>query len=922
MSETDLQRILDDLRLGASLPVRRSRPSLYLGCTLVDHAKAGYNRSRSVERPGCAQKPAPGFRHKLSNSANMIGKVLSNRYKLIAELGSGGMAWVYLAEDLRENAKVAVKVLYPQHSQDLGFLQRFIREAKLSMALSQSSPEQHIVSVLDYGADRDTHYLVMEFVQGQDLGQMLSQGGALPWEKALDFTRQAAVALEHAHRLDIVHRDIKPSNIMVQFDGTVRVLDFGIARARNSPQLTVSGFVGSPHYAAPEQATGRSVDIRADIYSLGVVLYRMLTGVLPFQGDTPWAVVNEHLTSEPPPLEERCPDLPHPVIQLVHQAMAKRPDDRFQSPNDMIQAIDAVLAGHEIPSEALPTKKAGAAVALETLYERAQQAAQAERWQEAIDLFSQALKIDPDYRDVSEQLIKVGQQIRLAKLYRSALRALQSRQWDRALTQLDRIAQLATDYKDVEDLRHKAENREQLKIDGEVKATEFPTQIPEASIAHAGHPIVASARPTTLGSQKADRQRSQTVTAAAPLPRPRGWLWAGILLLVLIVAAGVYAVARTPAATLVAGPEPSATITTVMTPTAIPTDTGASIVPAVDEPKPTRTSLPATATRTPTVSPIPTSRASAAVAPYTPTAMPTPSHTPTPIPTRPSAATTGRTPSGVIAFPRFDPARGTYDVYACRVDGSNCQQITTQASQPDFLPDGTQLVVHSWKSDEKGIFLLSLAGQRIWQITGQIEAARPSVDFKGETYVYHSRQESDRRPRLYRTYGTENRPIMRQGSVVLGQSPSWLPDQRILYSGCWMDNCGIIVTRDDGTFPRQVVAGSTETNPEASPDGRQVAFMSQRDGNWEVYSANIDAGNLQRLTRNPSNDGLPTWSPDGRYIAFVTDRDGLWAVWIMRPDGSQQRRLFNIGGPLEGPMRDAASHEVQGWQEERISWAP
>jgi serine/threonine protein kinase/Tol biopolymer transport system component len=852
----------------------------------------------------------------------MIGTVLSNRYKLIAELGSGGMAWVYLAKDLLENAKVAVKVLYPQHSQDLGFLQRFVREAKLSMALSQSTPQRHIVSVLDYGADRDTHYLVMEFVQGQDLGQMLSQGGALPWERALDFTRQAALALEHAHQFDIVHRDIKPSNIMVQSDGTVRVLDFGIARARNSPQLTVSGFVGSPHYAAPEQATGRSVDIRADIYSLGVVLYRMLTGILPFQGDTPWAVVNQHLTSEPPPLEERCPDLPQPVIHLVHQAMAKRPDDRFQSPNDMIQAINAVLAGHEIPFEPLPTEKAGAPIALEILYERAKQAAQAERWQEAIDLFSQVLKIDPDYHDVSEQLIRVGQQIRLAKLYRSALRALQSRQWDRALTQLDRISQLAPDYKDIDTLRHEAENKEQAEIDEEAQATEFPTQIPDTPPAHAGSPIAAKARSAAIGSQQPDVHPSRIASAAAPLPRRRGWLWAGILLLAMIVAAGAYAVARAPAATPVAGTEPSATLTTVQTPTASPADTVVSPIAAVDHPTPTHTSSPATATRTPTLSPTPTSTASAVVAPDTPTATQTPTQTPTPIPTTTSGAATGRSPSGVIAFPRFDPARGTYDVYACSVDGSNCRQIATQASQPDFLPDGTRVVVHSWKADEKGIFLLSLSGQRIWQITGQIEAARASVDSKGDTYVYHSRQESDRRPRLYRTYGSENRPIVRQGSAVLGQSPSWLPDQRILYSGCWMDNCGIIVTRDDGTFPRQIVAGTTETNPEASPDGQQVVFMSQRDGNWEVYSANIDGSNLRRLTRDPSNDGLPAWSPDGRYIAFVTNRDGSWVVWVMRPDGSQQRRLFNIGGPLEGPVRDAASHEVHGWLEERISWAP
>jgi Tol biopolymer transport system component len=134
--------------------------------------------------------------------------------------------------------------------------------------------------------------------------------------------------------------------------------------------------------------------------------------------------------------------------------------------------------------------------------------------------------------------------------------------------------------------------------------------------------------------------------------------------------------------------------------------------------------------------------------------------------------------------------------------------------------------------------------------------------------------------------------------------------------------------RNDGTHPRQVVAGSTESNPEASPDGQQVAFMSQRDGNWEVYIVNLDGSGLQRLTRNSANDGLPTWSPNGQHIAFVSDRDGDWAVWAMAvpdgtdTDGSQQQRLFGIGGPLDGRVRDAAPHEIHGWVEERISWAP
>jgi serine/threonine protein kinase len=847
----------------------------------------------------------------------MIGTVLSNRYKLIAELGSGGMAWVYLAEDLVEKEKVAVKVLYPQHSQDLGFLQRFVREAKLSMTLSQCSPQRNIVCVLDYGADRDTHYLVMEYVQGQDLGQLLKKEGPLPWQRALQIARQVASALDDAHQLDIVHRDIKPSNIMVLPDGTVRVLDFGIARARTSPDLTLSGFVGSPHYAAPEQTTGKRVDIRADIYSLGIVLYRMLSGSFPFQGDTPWAVVNQHIVSSPPPLTEYCPDLPESVIQFTEKAMARRPEDRFQTPDEMVQAIDAVLAGHELPFEPVLSTAAVATPMLETLYQRALQATEAESWQEAVDLFSQILKVDPDYEDVTEQLAEVGQQIRLAKLYRSAHRALQSGQWDRALTQLDRIAAVAPDYKDIHDLRTKAKNREQPETDGKSPALEFPTQIPSIDTAQT-ESLVQVPPPAQPPDQ----------TVAPKVPRRRSWLWVGIPLLALLLAAALYLAffGQQSASTPVVAVQPSLTPTATYMVTLTPTTLVPSATPTTRPSAPTRTQVEVD--DTPTASATQSATATSPAPTSTATDTPTPTLTPTPTPTLTPTATVTRvvvarpSPMGQIAFPRFDPVRGMYDVFACSVGASNCRRIALAASQPDFLPDGTQLVVHSWKPDEKGLILQTLSGERIWRITDEIEAARPAVDFQGEKYVYHSRHEADRQPRLYRTYDSETRPIVREASVVLGQSPSWLPDGRILYSGCWLNSCGIIAMRADGSFPRQVVAGSTETNPEASPNGQQVALMSRRDGNWEIYVANFDGSNLQRLTQNPANDGLPAWSPDGRYIAFVTNRDGPWAVWVMRPDGSEKRRLFDIGGPLEGQIRDAAPYEIHGWVEERISWSP
>jgi serine/threonine protein kinase len=407
----------------------------------------------------------------------MIGTTLSNRYRIIGHLGSGGMAWVYLAEDLLDNQRVAIKILYPQHSQDLNFLQRFSQEAQMAMSLSQCAPRRQIVCVLDYGSDHDTHYLVMEHVQGQDLGQILAERGPLPWHQALDIARQVALALEHAHHYEIVHRDIKPGNIMVLPGGAVRVLDFGIARARTSPHLTLSGFVGSPHYAAPEQAMGETVDTRADLYSLGVVLYRMLAGVLPYQGNTPWAIVNQHITALPPPLGEARPDMPEPVTRLVYKALAKRPEDRFQTPAEMAEAIEDVLAAHEPLPEPQAIEPGMTTPSLEELYERAQQAAEAESWYQAVELFGRVLKIDPDYRDVTGQLAEAGQQIRLATLYRSAARALQLGQFDAALAQLDEIAKVAPGYRDVDDLRAKAESRQQTVSDGHVPLADLPTQI-------------------------------------------------------------------------------------------------------------------------------------------------------------------------------------------------------------------------------------------------------------------------------------------------------------------------------------------------------------------------------------------------------------------------------------------------------------
>jgi len=249
------------------------------------------------------------------------------------------MARVYLAKDNKKFSLVAVKILYPQLSENFTYIQRFNREAKMAMGLS--SP--HIVGVLDYGADKDDHYLVMEYVEGKPLRDVICEEGPLPWERALAVAYEAAEALSEADRQHIVHRDIKPANIMITPQGTARVLDFGIARGSDLPALTQSGFVGSPYYISPEQAMGEKVDIRSDIYSLGIVLYEMLSNRLPFDAEAPWLIIKQHISTEPPALAAICPDVPQEVELLVHKMLAKDLTERFLTPAELMRAIEAIL---------------------------------------------------------------------------------------------------------------------------------------------------------------------------------------------------------------------------------------------------------------------------------------------------------------------------------------------------------------------------------------------------------------------------------------------------------------------------------------------------------------------------------------------------------------------------------------------------
>lgn len=267
---------------------------------------------------------------------NYIGKMLDNRYEILEVIGMGGMAVVYKAKCHRLNRFVAVKILKDELAQDAEFLQRFRDESQAVAMLSHPN----IVSVYDVSRTSEVEYIVMELIDGITLKDYMERQSPLDWTRATFFALQIAKALEHAHSRGIIHRDIKPQNIMVLRDGTVKVTDFGIARQAGSNTYNLREAIGSVHYVSPEQAKGGHIDNRSDLYSLGVVMYEMLTGKLPFEGDTPLAVAMQHINSAPEPPRTFVPDIPKTLEDIVMKAMTPQKAGRYHSATEMIRDME------------------------------------------------------------------------------------------------------------------------------------------------------------------------------------------------------------------------------------------------------------------------------------------------------------------------------------------------------------------------------------------------------------------------------------------------------------------------------------------------------------------------------------------------------------------------------------------------------
>lgn len=271
----------------------------------------------------------------------MIGKTLGGRYEVLEKIGGGGMAVVYKGRDKLLNRDITIKVLREQFVNEENFIKRFQREAQAVAKLSHPN----IVSIYDVGKEDNFHYLVMEYVEGQNLKEIIQKRAPIEPLEAIDYLMQILDALEHAHENQVIHRDIKPHNILVTKSGKVKVTDFGIAQAVSSATLTYTGtMVGSVQYISPEQAKGEVTDTAADIYSSGVVLYELLTGELPFTGDTAISIAIKHIQSDFAPPSELVEGIPPALEAVVLKAMNKDPKERFASAHEMGAALEKVRA--------------------------------------------------------------------------------------------------------------------------------------------------------------------------------------------------------------------------------------------------------------------------------------------------------------------------------------------------------------------------------------------------------------------------------------------------------------------------------------------------------------------------------------------------------------------------------------------------
>jgi serine/threonine-protein kinase len=780
--------------------------------------------------------------------ANLIGQSIG-KYRVVAQLGRGGMAEVYKAYQPGLDRYVAIKLLHGHLADDEDFISRFEREAAAVARLRHPS----IVQVYDFDRIGHRHYMVMEFVDGPTLKAELKErsekGQLFTLAETIRIFGSLANAVDYAHTRRMVHRDLKPANIMFTTEGQPVLTDFGIARMMGDSHITVTGQVmGTPAYMSPEQGQGERGNEQSDIYSLGVVLYEMMTGRVPFEADTPYAIIMKHIGEPLPPPTSININIPLAVEEVIIKALSKDIRDRYQTAGGMARALRNAAG--------MAPEKTPAIVPVATIAPK------------------------PRIREIPpEQLADTQTE--------------QEHTPTDALTPIAPIPATAT--------------APQPPVPSETSTARTATPAPAGRL-----PLL----PLALGAG------GVIIFALVVLAIVGTRFLSGIDLKVQSIDATQTATATVLAVQVVDTPTStrSATPTSTFTPLPPPTQRTVDATP---------TSRPATNTPTPlppadTPSPTPTT-------PAPPT--PTPVAVASPTPAMPTATSTIPAPAlaGKLAFSL--PQGTSYKVYVVEVGPTPPAELYASignARQPALSQDGEWLLVNGTGGGIDAIARMTSGGHQGSAITcpqTTAESHRPAWSPDDQRLAFDGLLVDPGRPQIYIQRAdavdcelVDNR-LQTGGNFITdpnGLYPLWGPDDRIYFRSCatWdplaTSTCGIWSVQTDGGGIRQVTDNPNHLPTDVNRD--RLLFMSGQSGNWEVYSVEPGGGAPRNVTNHPGTDIWGTLSPDGRTMAFVSNRGGQWAIWLASVDGSNSQEWlpFNIDWGEVDPDRIA---------QERMSWS-
>ncbi len=778
-------------------------------------------------------------------------------YRIDAEIGQGYGATVYRAYDTLYDRVVALKIL-PEHlAQDTNYVRRFISAGREAARLRHP----HIVQVFDAGQADGLNYIAQEYIEGGTLAARL-QTRSQPFTlyETEQFVAQLALALDYAHQQGEVHGNLNPNNILFAADHQVKIADFGLTQLLPAADpfyypARVSTFM------SPEQARGElRIDQRADIYSLGILTYLMLTGRPPFHAENPLALVRKIIDDEAPIASTTPGRLVPRIAHALQRVLAKQVTARYAVAGDFAQAF---LHGEPVaPPLAEPLAPPVVPIATSV--------ASSGTTAEDMDPSAAILEPPPAYTYSYPRRMPTRQPSGRSVF---SFPVLATVTFVLALTTLLRMTWSTWGEPILGGVGNPALGVPMQIANGQLTPPFSATRLPISPTPNA---VLVAMSNIDQAAALGDLTKTQD-----PPPTLR--------------------VLPASTATNTANP-PTATV--APTATALPTASATSLPSATSSPT---TLATATVTETPTEIPSETP---------TETPMETPTVGATETATAVSVAAAGA-PSGRIAYTRWDHKRDRYDLVFYNVASGDSWPIVRDRRQPDFSPQNN-LAVNGDGGFIDNLILTDPNGENPVPISAFAEDAHPHWAPSGKFLAFDSTRVGDDRRRIYvhrdTDYSQPVGPLMFEAWEIFGSYPVVLADYRIAYNGCdvWENasNCGVFAVDIDGGKP----SGVTTWPGDLPTDnlGREVLAMSNRSGNWDIYRIDPANGVAIQLTNDAAQDGLATASPDGNYIAFVTNREGPWAVYAMRTDGSEPRKLFTLDAGYGSGDR--------GWLEERISW--